>query len=338
MSEVFYRKYRPQSFKDVAGQNHVLEILRSAIAQNNVAHAYLFSGPRGTGKTTVARILAREVGCAPEDTVEIDAASQRGIDDARALREGVRVLPFNSKKKAYIIDEVHMLTREAFNALLKTLEEPPEHVMFIMATTEIEKVPDTIISRAQHFEFTKISAPDIITELKKVSKKEDLEVEEGALRLIAFFADGSLRDAQNILFQSASFNKQIKESDLRLLLGMPEDDLINSIILCAFEKDVKKVIENFDATLKNGISPNLLGKLILRKFRAAYFLSVDPSIKIVKDEFSNEEIEFLKNLPQKNHAFFDFSIREILSALSYQADDYTAHIPLELALIKIATS
>src|SRR3989338_5373121 len=149
MSEVFYRKYRPQKFEEVAGQANVLKILKNAVEQNKMAHAYLFSGPRGTGKTTMARILSREAGCAPEDTIEIDAASQRGIDDARALREGVRVLPFNSAKKAYIIDEVHMLTREAFNALLKTLEEPPEHALFILATTDASKIPATILSRVQ---------------------------------------------------------------------------------------------------------------------------------------------------------------------------------------------
>lgn len=339
MSEVFYRKYRPKKFEEVAGQAHVLKILRSAVEQNNVAHAYLFSGPRGTGKTTLARILANSVGCNPEDTIEIDAASQRGIDDARALRDGVRILPFNSPKKTYIIDEVHMLTHDAFNALLKTLEEPPEHAMFILCTTEIHKVPDTIISRAQHFEFKKISLLDIVSELKKIAKKEDLEIEDGATRLIAFFADGSLRDAQNILFQAVSFGKKIKETDIRLLLGAPPGELIDSITLSIFEKNPKKIISFLDGALKNDVDPRLLGKLILRNMRAIYFLRLDPSSAFLKDEFGEEGMKFLAGLGKfaNSDKFFDFAIRELLLALDLRTDDYTAHIPLELALIKIAT-
>lgn len=340
MSEVFYRKYRPKKFEEVVGQAHVLKILKNSVDNNKVAHTYLFSGPRGTGKTTVARILAREVGCAPEDTVEIDAASQRGIDDIRTLREGVRVLPFCSPKKVYIVDEVHMLTREAFNALLKTLEEPPEHVIFIMATTELVKVPNTIISRAQHFEFKKISTSDITQELKKVSKKEGVEIEDGALRVISFFADGSLRDAQNILFQSSSLkDKKIKEDDIRILLGAPSAELIDSITLSVFEKNPQKTISFFDEALKNSIDPRLLGKLILRNVRAAYFLRIDPSTTLLKDDFSEENMRFLIGLTKlaNSDKFFDFAIRELLLSLESHVDDYTAHIPLELALIKIAT-
>lgn len=339
MSEVFYRKYRPKKFEEVAGQSHILKILKSAVTNNKVAHAYLFSGPRGTGKTTLARILANSVGCKSEDTIEIDAASQRGIDDARALREGVRVLPFNSLKKAYIVDEVHMLTREAFNALLKTLEEPPEHAMFILCTTEIQKVPDTIISRTQHFEFSKIALPDIISEVKKIAKKEGLEIEDGATRLIAFFADGSLRDAQNILFQAASFGKKIKESDLRLFLGVPSEELINSITSSLFLKDPKRVLLFFDEALKNGINPKMLSRLILRNIRAAYFLRLDPSAKILNNEFGEGSIKFLSGLISSviDTKFFDFAIKELLFSLESHTDDYTVHIPLELALIKIAS-
>lgn len=336
---VFYRKYRPKKFEEVTGQSHVLKILKNAVENNNVAHAYLFSGPRGTGKTTLARILANSIGCNLEDIIEIDAASQRGIDDARALREGIRVLPFNSPKKTYIIDEVHMLTREAFSALLKTLEEPPDHAMFILCTTEIQKVPDTIISRTQHFEFNKISLSDIASELKKIAKKEDLEIEERALRLMAFFAEGSLRDAQNILFQAASFNKKIKESDLRLFLGAPPEELINSITSSLFLKNAKNALLSFDEALKDGVNLQMLSRLILRNIRAAYFLRLDPSAKILKTEFSEENIKFLSNLTSSvsDNKFFDFAIRELLFSLESRTDDYTAHIPLELALIKIAT-
>ncbi|MEK7559994.1 MAG: DNA polymerase III subunit gamma/tau [Patescibacteria group bacterium] len=339
MSEVFYRKYRPKKFEEVAGQAHVLQILKNAVKNNNVAHAYLFSGPHGTGKTTLARILATSVGCKSEDTLEIDAASQRGIDEARALREGVRVLPFNSPKKAYIIDEVHMLTREAFNALLKTLEEPPEHAIFILCTTEIQKVPDTIISRTQHFKFNKISASDTAFELKKIAKKENLEIEDGALRIIAFFADGSLRDAQNILFQAANLNKKITEEDLRLLLGVPPQELVNSITSVLFLKDPKTLLELFDKAFKNGGNHYMLARLILRNIRAAYFLHLNSSAKILGNEFSEENIKFLSAAANSagGAKFFDFAIKEILFSLEQKTDDYTAHIPLELALIKIAT-
>src|SRR3989344_864463 len=234
MSEGLYRKYRPQDFGEIVGQKSVVEVLRASILKNRIAHAYLFSGPAGTGKTTVARIFARAANCledSPEkrpcnkceickeffsgvglDLIEIDAASSRGVDEIRSLREGIRSLPFRAKYKVYIIDEVHMLTKEAFNALLKTLEEPPAHVIFILATTELEKVLDTIISRTQHFEFRKIAIPDIVRELKKIATAEKITIDDDALKLIAFFAEGSLRDAENILFQMAGLGqKSVKE-------------------------------------------------------------------------------------------------------------------------------
>lgn len=334
---VFYRKYRPQKFDEVAGQVNIVQALKNAVSEDKIAHAYLFSGPRGTGKTTLARILAKSIGCNSEDIIEIDAASQRGIDEARELREGVRSVPFSSPKKTYIIDEVHMLTPQAFNALLKTLEEPPEHAIFVLATTEVDKVPDTIISRTQHFEFGKIPIPEIITELKKISKKESIDITDEALGIMAFFADGSLRDAENILFQLASFKeKSIKEGDVRLLLGAPKEEQINSIVSSLFNKDAKNTLINFGEAVSAGINPSILGKLILRNIRASFFLHLNLHSEAA-GEFSKREIEFLKNLPKKDPAFFDFALREILSALSYRADDHTAHIPLELALIKIAT-
>lgn len=341
---VFYRKYRPQKFDEVAGQVNIVQTLKNAVLENKIAHAYLFSGPRGTGKTTLARILAKSIGCNSEDIIEIDAASQRGIDEARELREGVRSVPFSSLKKTYIIDEVHMLTPQAFNVLLKTLEEPPEHAVFVLATTEIDKVPDTIISRTQHFEFGKIPMPEIIKELKKISKKENIDITDEALGIMAFFADGSLRDAENILFQLASFSfasggkeQSIKESDVRLLLGAPKEEQVNSIVRALFEKDAKIMLVSFGEAVKNGINPLVLGKLLLRNIRASLFLHLDSLNNDALGEFSKREIEFLKNLPKKDSAFFDFAMREILGALAHKADDYTAHIPLELALIKIAT-
>jgi len=339
MSQVFYRKYRPQSFEDVAGQENTVKILKNAVAKKRIAHAYLFSGPRGTGKTTVARILAREAGSAEEDIIEIDAASSRGIDEARALREAVRMVPFRSQYKTYIIDEVHMLTKESFNALLKTLEEPPEHAIFILATTELAKVPDTIVSRTQHFQFNKIAIPDIVGELKKISSEEKLVAEDDALKLIAFFADGSLRDAENILFQIASGGeKNIKEKDARMLLGAPEEESVEKIIKAAFGKNVEEVLKLLDKVLEEGIDPALLGKLLLRSLRAIYFLALDPKTeRFLEREFSSDEIESFKSMVPADAGCAEQALRQIMESLDIHTDDYSASLPLELALIKIAT-
>src|SRR5258708_5612725 len=209
-----YRKYRPKSFNEVLGQDHIVSVLESSIKERKVSHAYLFVGSRGTGKTSVARIFAKDIGVSENDLYEIDAASNRGIEDIRQLRDGVRVLPFDSKYKIYIIDEVHMLSKDAWGALLKTLEEPPQHVIFILATTELQKVPDTIISRCQVFNFRKPSNSILKSTLINVAKKEGYDLDKSGAELLAILGDGSFRDALGVLqkvlnFTSGSKNKKI---------------------------------------------------------------------------------------------------------------------------------
>src|SRR3990170_6585202 len=201
-----YRKYRPKKFSEVLGQNHIVDVLESSVETNKVSHAYLFVGSRGTGKTSVARIFAREIGVSDNDLYEIDAASNRGIEDIKALREGVRVLPFDSKYKVYIIDEVHMLSKDAWGALLKTLEEPPKHVIFILATTEFHKVPETIISRCQVFTFRKPSNAILKNRILDISEKEEFELDAGSAELLAILADGSFRDGLGELQKVLNFS------------------------------------------------------------------------------------------------------------------------------------
>ncbi|MEO8167306.1 MAG: DNA polymerase III subunit gamma/tau, partial [bacterium] len=237
------RKWRPMKFDDVAAQNHVTQTLKNAVKQNRIAHAYLFAGPRGVGKTTTARLLAKLVNCLhptadfePDnvcemcveitegrsfDVMEIDGASNRGVDEIRNLRESVRYTPAKGKYKVYIIDEVHMLTKDAFNALLKTLEEPPPRVLFIFATTEIHKLPATVISRCQRFDFSRIAIDEIIKNLKGISQQEGLEVDDEALLLIAKKGDGSMRDAQSIFDQIVALcGRTITKEQILLALNI----------------------------------------------------------------------------------------------------------------------
>lgn len=345
---VLYRKYRPQSFNEVVGQSHITTVLQNALAQNRVAHAYLFSGPRGTGKTTIARILAHEVGASPEDTIEIDAASSRGIDEARALREAVHFLPLRSPKKVYIIDEVHMLTKEAFNALLKTLEEPPLHVIFILATTEPHKVLDTIISRTQHFAFRKIALGDIVKELTRIAKIEKMSIDDAAIKLLAFFADGGLRDAENLLLQASSLGeKQISEQDVRLMLGAPAEESLHQIIRAAAEGNVVNTLKSFDEMMGHGFDPAVVGRLLIRSLRALYFATLDERLrKSLEEEFSQDSLARLLDISSALKAregvvpaaWLENSLGHILKALQMPLDDAFAHLPLELALVKISQS
>lgn len=239
-----YRKYRPYTFSDVVGQEQIVTLLEKTVKENKPNHAYLFCGGRGTGKTTVARIFAHLVGCNPEDVIEIDAASNRGIDEIRELRDAVRTAPFSSPYKVYIVDEAHMLTKEAANALLKTLEEPPSHVIFILATTDPEKLPATIVSRCQKIIFKQPSIDVLSEHLVAVAAKEGKKLSEISARNIAAHGKGSYRDALGALEQVLNVDgKDVEDKSVMSLLGTPEKDLLLSLLEAVCVKDTKKIIE-----------------------------------------------------------------------------------------------
>ena len=292
-----YRKYRPQTFEEVVGQQYVTKILKNTIDRNMTSHAYLFSGPRGTGKTTIAKLIAKLLNCenpmndipcekCPSciafneknhpDIIEMDAASNNGVDEIREIRDKVTLMPSISKYKVYIIDEVHMLSIGAFNALLKTLEEPPQHVIFILATTELYKVPATIISRCQCFNFEKISEEDIVKKLKYIVEKENIKVEEEVLNLIAKYSDGGLRDAINLLDKLACCSTNITIDDFYEIKGIVKEEELFDIVNALVNVNTKEALEKLDYLGKKGKN------LIL---------------------FATELIEYLKNMLISNNTY-----------------------------------
>ncbi len=225
-----YRKYRPKTFSDVIGQDHIVDVLKKSISENTVAHAYLFSGSRGTGKTSVARIFANELGVSANDIYEIDAASNNGVDEIRQLREAVQTVPLESKYKVYILDEVHMLSKSAFNAFLKTLEEPPKHVIFILATTETEKIPETIASRCEVYTFKKPSVEILQKVVLSVSKKESFDIDNAGANLVALLGDGSFRDTLSILQKVVSLGATSLE-EIEQVTGAPKASLVHDFAM-----------------------------------------------------------------------------------------------------------
>jgi DNA polymerase-3 subunit gamma/tau len=275
MAQALYRKYRSRSLDEVVGQQNIIDALKRALDTNKISHAYLFTGPRGVGKTTVARILAHKVNNIdyttdnmPIDIIEIDAASNRRIDEIRDLREKVKIAPVQSKYKVYIIDEVHMLTNEAFNALLKTLEEPPEHVIFILATTDSHKIPDTILSRTQRYNFKLAKQDEVINLLKKISSDENISIEDGALEVIAKQSGGSLRDALSLLDQIRhSSSEQISESEALEVLGLASQEQIDSLVSKLESYDLPTCIEILTDLESRNISPSQIADILSDIYR-----------------------------------------------------------------------
>jgi len=293
---VLARKYRPQNFDELVGQSHITELLRKSIESGRIAHAFLFCGPRGIGKTSTARILAKSLNCLKGptlkpcgecsacleiangnsfDVIEIDGASNRGIDEIRTLRENVKFAPSYGRYKIYIVDEVHMLTSDAFNALLKTLEEPPEHVKFIFATTEVHKVPATILSRCQRFDFKRISVEVIMANLKGICVKENLKVNDEALFAIAKAAQGSMRDALSILDQlSALSDKGIDAADVFSMLGMVEIEFLFDLTDALIARNCVKSLDIFNQIIERGKDIKQLGKDLTEHFRHLMIVKV----------------------------------------------------------------
>ncbi|MGD0035928.1 MAG: DNA polymerase III subunit gamma/tau [Bacteroidota bacterium] len=331
--QVTARKWRPMIFDDVVGQSHVTNTLRNAIAHNRVAHAYIFSGTRGCGKTTTARILARALNCLfpanqnPDNTcelckeiiegrgldvIEIDGASNRGVEEIRNLRDSVRYTPTRGKYKIYIIDEVHMLTKEAFNALLKTLEEPPTHVVFIFATTEVHKVPMTILSRCQRFDFRRIAVEEIIDTLTTIAKVENIIIENDALMVIAKRADGSLRDAQSIFDQVRSFcGTEIKTAELLKAFNVVDQEIYFRVSDFLKSHDTHCAIQLVDEVIKscydlrefvNGLTEHLRNLLIVRSTESTQLIEVSENYKKRYEKEANQftEQDLLRYIKQTN--------------------------------------
>jgi DNA polymerase III subunit gamma/tau len=266
-----YRKYRSQDFDEVVGQGHIVDTLKTSIKNGKPSHAYLLTGPRGVGKTTIARLIAKSINKLPKDTVlsdhldiiEIDGASNRGIDEIRNLKEKIQVSPAKLEYKVYIIDEVHMLTKEAFNALLKTLEEPPEHAVFIFATTEIHKVPDTIISRTQRFDFKPIARSDIINHLEYIARQEKIDIDGPALGLIAEISRGGFRDAISLLDQAAGSGGKVTTQQITELTGLQDPSKIEDLISLAITHKSAEVIAGLNAIYQEGADPSILTQQML---------------------------------------------------------------------------
>lgn len=364
MSEqVLYRKHRPRDFSEVVGQGHVTGAIANAFTMGRVAHAYLFSGPRGVGKTSMARLIAKSLNCEKRsagrrtdvpcnacamctdfnegravDVIEIDAASNRGIDEIRELRDGVRFAPARGAFKTYIIDEVHQLTKEAFNALLKTLEEPPAHAVFILATTELEKVPATIISRTQHYTFRRPQAGEMASRLRAIAKKEGADLAEDAARLIALAAEGSFRDAESILGQvMAVEDKKITRREAEEILGLPPREAAKKMFALIAQKKAPEALALIQELSGGGYDLAYFTKLLMQYFRSGLLLKTDSALKpFVASEMLDDEYETITaHLPSFTAGELAQGAEVIFDHLQRFKKTPIPQLPLELTVVAL---